>query len=146
MKGDIFPMQLIVTYQLSEEENLWLKNITNHLENHDIAKKIIKDYQKHDKDERYQAVMDIIVKANKETFKEDTTMLEVLEEIFKDKLDEKWDDGKKEGRKEGQKEGRFHELCSLIDDGILTIEQASDRMGMEPEEFLKKKEEALLLV
>lgn len=51
---------------------------------------------------------------------------------------------KKEGYEDGREQGELKTLCSLIDDGILTIEQASDRMGMEPEEFLKKKEEELM--
>ena len=59
---------------------------------------------------------------------------------------EGYEDGREEGREEGLKEGRFDELCSLVNDGILTIEQASDRMGMEPEEFLKKKEQELMQV
>ena len=73
--GDIFPMQLIVTYQLSEEENLWLKNITNHLENRHTAEKLIKEYQKHDQEELYQSVMNIIIQANQETFKEEKVCL-----------------------------------------------------------------------
>ena len=52
---------------------------------------------------------------------------------------EGYEDGLEKGREVGREEGRFHELCALIDDGILTIEQASVRMGIEPEEFLKKK-------
>ena len=59
---------------------------------------------------------------------------------------EGYEDGREEGREEGLKEGRFDELCSLVNDGILTIEQVSDRMGMEPEEFLKKKEQELMQV
>ena len=55
-------------------------------------------------------------------------------------------EGREKGREEGLKEGRFDELCSLVNDGILTIEQVSDRMGMEPEEFLKKKEQELMQV
>ena len=30
VKGDVIPIQIIVTQKLSETENLWLKSLTNH--------------------------------------------------------------------------------------------------------------------
>ena len=51
-----------------------------------------------------------------------------------------FEDGREIGREEGLKEGRFKELCNLVEDGIITIEQAAERMGMKPDEFLKKKD------
>ncbi|MBQ3513403.1 MAG: hypothetical protein IJA32_06340 [Lachnospiraceae bacterium] len=47
---------------------------------------------------------------------------------------------------EGILEGRFKELCSLVEDGILSLEQAAERMGMEPEEFLNRKNQDLMSV
>lgn len=140
--GDIFPMQLIVTYQLSEEETLWLKNITNHLENRNIAEKLIKDYQKHNKEELYQAVMNIIVQANQETFKEDITMLEVLEELFKDKLEEKWEDGINEGTKKGRNDERMEIISSTLLKGHAP-EQIAEFNGIPLEEVLKVQESLL---
>ena len=125
--GDIFPMQLIVTYQLSEEENLWLKNITNHLENRHTAEKLIKEYQKHDQEELYQSVMNIIIQANQETFKEEKSMLEVLREIFKDELEEK------------RKDGRVEIITTTLSKGH-TPEQIADFIGIPLEEVLKVQE------
>ena len=45
-----------------------------------------------------------------------------------------------------KKEGRFIELCELEEDGLLTLAQVADRMGMTPEEFMKKKREEQVLV
>ena len=49
-------------------------------------------------------------------------------------------------KKEGFEHGRFIELCELEEDGLLTLEQVADRMGMTPEEFMKKKREEQRLV
>ena len=99
-------MQLIVTYQLSEDENLWLKNITNHLENRHTAEKLIKEYQKYDQRELYQSVMNIIIQVNQDTFKEKKSMLEVLREIFRDELEEK--------REIGIKQSEVQNLLKLV--------------------------------
>ena len=125
--GDIFPMQLIVTYQLSEEENLWLKNITNHIENRHTAEKLIKEYQKHDQEELYQSVMNIIIQANQETFKEEKSMLEVLREIFKDELEEK------------RKDGRVEIITTTLANGH-PPEQIAEFNGIPLEEVLKVQE------
>ena len=49
-------------------------------------------------------------------------------------------------KKEGFEEGRFIELCELEEEGLLTLEQVAGRMGMTPEEFMKKKLEEQMLV
>lgn len=47
-----------------------------------IIRKLLLEYQKHDKTNLYASVIDIIATANKETFLEVTNMSKVLEEIF----------------------------------------------------------------
>ena len=42
-------MQLIVTGKLSAKENLWLRNLTNHLEGRQAARELLEDYKNHDK-------------------------------------------------------------------------------------------------
>ena len=54
-------------------------------------------------------------------------------------MEDGFEAGRQEGHQEGIEDGRFIELCSLVDDGIITLEQASERLGMNVEEFLKKK-------
>ena len=53
---------------------------------------------------------------------------------------------KKESYSQGQENGRFIELCELEEEGLLTLEQVAGRMGMTPEEFMKKKREEQVLV
>ena len=63
--NDIIPMQLLVMSELSKEENLWLKSLTNDLDDIEIIDELSKEYGAHEHEELYKAVMDVIVRANK---------------------------------------------------------------------------------
>ena len=49
-------------------------------------------------------------------------------------------EGFAEGRAEGRTIGKIKACCSLIEDGILTVEKAAEKVGLSPEEFLRKAE------
>ena len=95
--GDSIPIQLILTKELSEEENLWLKSLTDDLEKPETAKRLIDQYRKHKGNNLYKSVMNLIVRANKSKFEEAKTMCEALEELMKDELEAKKAEGKAEG-------------------------------------------------
>ena len=80
--GDFFPIQLICTKELSDEENLWLHNLRNDITEAHVIENLFDEYQKHKKENLYASVMNIITKANTERVKEVTGMCEALEEIF----------------------------------------------------------------
>lgn len=82
IKGDFFPIQLLVTRDLSDEQNLWLHNLTNDIQNSTVVNTLISEYEKHKKDTHYKSIMDIIVHANKEAFKEVTVVCQALEELY----------------------------------------------------------------
>lgn len=87
------PIQFIVTAQLSEKDNFWLRNFTNDLQDTKTIKKLIAQYTEHKNDIYYNSVMDIIVRANKKIFqKEESEMcdalFEILQEHFQDKIEE----------------------------------------------------------
>lgn len=90
---DIIPIQLLVTSELSEKVNLWLRSLTNDLNSVDTIEKLSKEYGKHQYDELYKSMMNIITRANKEKFKEVTGMCEALKEL--------WADDIEQSRKEG---------------------------------------------
>lgn len=98
--GDKIPIQIIVTKELSEDGNLWLKSLTNQLEKTETAKKLIEEYGKHKENSLYKSVMNLIVTANMEKFEEVRTMCEALEELMKDEFEAK--------RKEGEAIGEEH--------------------------------------
>ena len=82
VKGDFFPIQIIYTRELSSEENLWLKNLTDTLKNKNDILTLMSEYQNHTSNNLYSSVMDIIVKANERKFEEVTDMCDALKEIY----------------------------------------------------------------
>ena len=92
--GDILPIQIIVTNRLSPEKNLWLYSLTDTLKDMSVTK--------NKENQLYQAVMEIIVKANENQLKEGKRdMCNALLELMKDELDEKREEGIKEGESLG---------------------------------------------
>ena len=82
VKGDFFPIQIIYTRELSSEENLWLKNLTDTLKNKNDILTLMSEYKNHTSNNLYSSVMDIIVKANERKFEEVTDMCDALKEIY----------------------------------------------------------------
>lgn len=89
VKGDIIPIQIIVTGRLSETENLWLKSLTNNLRESEKAKKLIEDYLVHTDNNLYHSVLDTIMRANQKTFEEVNGMTDIVMEIVREKFDRK---------------------------------------------------------
>lgn len=80
--GDVLPIQIIVTRNLSERENLWLRSLTNRLRGKAEAEVILGEYEKHRNDKLYESMMEIIMQANKDSFKEVVGMCKALEELI----------------------------------------------------------------
>ena len=100
--GDKIPIQIIVTNRLSPEKNLWLYSLTDTLKDMSVTRQLLEDYKKNKDDQLYQAVMEIIVKANKNRLKEGKRdMCNALLELMKDELDEKREEGIREGESLG---------------------------------------------
>ena len=76
----VFPIQLLVQKRLSEEENFWLKSLTNDLKEKQAVERLVMEYRKHEEDTLYQSVMNIIVNANEERFQVND-MCEALDRI-----------------------------------------------------------------
>lgn len=102
IQGDIIPMQLIVTSELLEENNLWLRHLTNDLQDTTTVEHLIEEYGKHKDEKLYKSAMDIIVKANRDKFQEVNGMcdalIELCEEWMEDKIVERENIAKQEER------------------------------------------------
>jgi hypothetical protein len=109
ISGDIMPIQIIDNRKLSEDENLWLRDLDNRLNKQDI-KRIVEESQRQGKEAWIRAYLDVIMRANKESVQEvmmsDSAL--TLEKIFRDTgFLAKWiDEGKAEGKAEGIAEGK----------------------------------------
>ena len=80
--GDAIPLQFIVANKLSQTENLWLKGLTNQLQNYELTAALTKDYYEHKQNTLYESVMDIIMRANKKQFEEANNMCEAMKEFI----------------------------------------------------------------
>ncbi len=126
----LFKIQLIVTKKLSNEVNLWLRNLTNDLKEKEAAERLLWDYGKHQTNKLYRAVMNIIVRANEERFKV-SDMCEALEELMKERIEER--------EKFAESRGEQQKLLSMIEKKLAkgkSVAQIADE--------LEETEEAIL--
>ena len=105
--GDFFPMQLILTSELSKTENFWLRYLTDDLKTVEEANKILGKYEGHKKENLYKSVMNMIVNANREVFKEAKEVCEALLDLMKDELEERERVGRIAGERAGRIAGRI---------------------------------------
>lgn len=139
--GLCFPVQLIITSKLSQKENLWLSSLTDELQNGEQTEELLQDYQKHKNEGLYESMMDIIVNANANTFKEERKMSGALMRLMQDTIDEEVDkrvtaEIEEHVAKERDKQIEF--AVSLVRDGILSAAEAAKRLFMSEEEFVQK--------
>ena len=136
ISGGMFPMQLVVTSKLSKEENFWLRNLTNDLTENAEAENIIAEYEKYNHSKLHKSVMDIIVRANEEKFKEvRVDMCDALVELMADVIEEKVE--------EGRIEGSLSKLCEQIQKKLVkgkSVEQIADEL----EESVEKIQELMV--
>lgn len=125
VKGDMVPIQILVTRRMSPEKNLWLRNLTDHIKSTEEVKKLLEEYKKHKTDKLYESVVNIIMNANKDLFKEMSSMCEALMELMKDELEERERLGEQQG--EDRVNQLIEKLISLnrMDDIVKSV---SDRL------------------
>lgn len=130
--GNTVPTQLIVTSQLSRKENLWLKNLTNHITDVEDARQLLNSYQQNKENTLYESVIDIVINANSNKFKEaDTmcnTMLEIVKEHFHDELDKAQKIGEANGIKIGEANGSTHTLkrVNTLNQKLISLNRMDD--------------------
>ena len=85
--GDHFPIQIVVTSQLSAENNFWLRNLTNDLQDRSLPDTLFRKYQPKQHNILYKSVMNIIIRANNELFRREKPMCEALMELMQEEMD-----------------------------------------------------------
>lgn len=119
--GPKIPIQVIVTQQLSKEKNLWLRSLTDRIKDKEDMKRLLNEYREKQKNPLYESVMQMIVRANEEKFKEADCMCEALNRIIQDQIEEKirnslqagYDEDYGMGMQQGMQQGE-HSINSLI--------------------------------
>ena len=87
--GDLIPIQILITRKLSGEENLWLKSLTNKLNETAAAEKLIENYMEHKESSLHQSMIETIMRANQKLFQEVNGMSDIFMEIVQEKFDRK---------------------------------------------------------
>lgn len=101
VSGPKIPIQVIVTQQLSKEKNLWLRSLTDRIKAKEDMKRLLNEYREKQKNPLYESVMQMIVRANEEKFKEADCMCEALNRIIQDQIEEKIRNSLQAGYDEG---------------------------------------------
>lgn len=124
---DRIPMQIVVTSELAEDENLWLKSLSNNLKDTKTVDRLSKEYTKHRKDDRYKAVMNVVVRANRARFEEAKDMCEALKEIWAEDFERARNEGIEVGMEVERNEGIRRMIISCRDFGIAS-EQVQEKL------------------
>lgn len=105
LTGDMFPMQVLITKELSKEENYWLQSLRNNLKAGAEIQELLERYEEKKYKAYYPELMNLIVRANWEQMKEEKQMCEALRELFADELRESEEKGLESGLKQGLQNG-----------------------------------------
>ena len=110
ISGDVLPIQLIDSRQLSANENLWLKSLSNRLDPFAIMQ-VSKEAERYGKAARIQAFMSAIAMANYHALEEAIEMRQAassLDEVFeRTGLAAKWEArGEARGETRGEEQGQ----------------------------------------
>ena len=131
VQGFKIPIQIIVTEQLSKEKNLWLRSLTDRIKDQNDMKRLLNEYREKKGNILYESVMQMIIRANKEKFKEVDCMCEALDEIIKMQFEEKLRDRLKEGYKSGYGVGMLLGVQHGMKEGMQQGMEQGMQQGME---------------
>ena len=88
LENEFLPIQIILNHELSSDENRWLNSLRTDIKADKETDRLIRDYKEHKDSKLYQAVMDLVVRANQKAMKEARDMCDALKELFADELEE----------------------------------------------------------
>ena len=144
LKNDSIAMQILVTWQLSAEENRWLTSLTRNLPMNENTKMLLREYQRNKGSILYQSAMDLIMQANKGIMEEDGSMVcDVLKEIFADEWKEKELQMQQKESQMHQKESQMQQKESQMQQKESQMQQKESQM-QERESWLQEQEILLL--
>lgn len=106
LTGDAIPMQLIINFELTQDENYWLKSLRTDLKAGSDLRDMITKYEPYRNKKDYDAVMDLITRANWKEMKEvEEQMCDALKELLADEIKKENEKARAEGMKHGTAQG-----------------------------------------
>ena len=97
-EGDQFAIQVLITKELSKEENYWMQSLRSDLKAGGELREFIERYDSHKMSEMYKAVANAVLRANWIELEKEKNMCEALRELFKDELEDAGNNGRNEGK------------------------------------------------
>ena len=142
-KSDIFPIQLIVSNSLSHKNQKWLTLLTSNMNHNDAVRLVsqINHLEKKDEQDLADSVLQIAIKENEPLFEHikegELIMCEALRELFKPELDAAISTAVETAVEANTEKVKASTLFSLVEKGLLTLEQAAEEASMSVAEFTK---------
>jgi hypothetical protein len=124
-------------YSLSKEENYWLQSLRADIGMGEEFQQLVANYEKRRENPYYQAVMDVVARANWQEKKEDDDMLcSALQEILADELNASKEQGEKTGTDKGiQLAGKVMKVVFQTPD--VANDELAERFQCSVEDVLK---------
>ena len=97
MQGGIFPIQVLITGELSKKDYYWLQHLRKDLKAGGEIKALIENYEGHKKSILYQSVMEAIIRGNWAETEAERKMCDALKELFAEDFKESRIKGIEEG-------------------------------------------------
>lgn len=134
--GDAIPMQLIITKELSKEKNFWMQSLRKDLKSGGEIRALLERYEENKDESCYQAVMDVISRANWKEFEEERAMCDALKELFAEDFAASRAEGEAIGKSTGiQLAVKVMKLIFQIPD--ISVQELSERCQCSEEAVLE---------
>jgi hypothetical protein len=137
LKGDAFPIQLVITHELLAEEHGWLHYLRNDLKAGKEIETVAEYYGPNKNSKLYQAVMNAIIRGNRKEMEAERDMCEALYELFADELEER----ETKGRMEGEVRGLIETCADFGASRTATLEKLINKLKLNEEtaeSYMKK--------
>lgn len=106
---------------------------TDDLTDTEAVRELAREYRDKQQNQLYRSVMNVIIKANEELFKEECDVCEAIIDLFRDE----YDAGIAKAREIGVQQGMREKILSLFRKGMLSKKDAAAELNITVEEFEK---------
>ena len=101
VQGGIFPIQVLITGELSKKDYYWLQHLRKDLKAGGEIKALIENYEGHKKSILYQSVMEAIIRGNWAETEAERKMCDALKELFAEDFKQSENRGLQKGLQKG---------------------------------------------
>ncbi|MDO5409399.1 MAG: 3-isopropylmalate dehydrogenase, partial [Lachnospiraceae bacterium] len=97
----LFPIQILVIPQLSPRDSYWMQKLRNDLKSGGEIRDLLEIYEDKKNNDLYQAVMEVVVRANQKEMEVEKKMCQALKELFADEFEKCAEEARLRGHNQG---------------------------------------------